>query len=140
MNKLSLLILLLFAVPSIILAQGNDADDGFGDFEAPLPNGGSTNIDDLAEGNNPLTDYVGLVIQFVTGGIVVLGLISIVIGGYMYMTAGGSAERVSSAKSYISAALLGIVLALTAYLILNTISPQFADDLKDPIPPAGQDN
>lgn len=138
-----LLGLLLLVSPGTSFAQNqNNQEDQFGDFEAPLPNIGENNIDTfIGEGdNNPLTKYMGIVITFITGGIVVIALISMVVGGYIYMTAGGSSERVSTAKSYFSAAILGIALALTAYLILNTISPQFASELKDPIPPAGQGN
>jgi hypothetical protein len=47
----------------------------------------------------------------------------IMLGGLLYLTAGGSPERVSNAKSYISNALIGLILALTSYFLLQTVNP-----------------
>ena len=55
--------------------------------------------------------------------VVAAGTMSIVIGGYYYMTAGGSADRVRAAKVWVGSAILGIVIALLAWLILSSISP-----------------
>lgn len=55
--------------------------------------------------------------------VVASGVMSIVIGGYYYMTAGGSADRVRTAKVWIGSAILGIVIALLAWTILYAISP-----------------
>lgn len=81
-------------------------------------------------GSTPPGSYknaVGVVFNFVaiflSALIMVAAAVSIVIGGYIYMTAGGSADRVQLAKTWIIAALLGITIALTAWVILNTISP-----------------
>ncbi len=48
-----------------------------------------------------------------------------VYGGLLYMTAGDSTGRVSRAKSAMGNALFGLILALTSYLILYTINPEF---------------
>src|SRR3989338_8098402 len=45
------------------------------------------------------------------------------IGGVLWIVAGGNATRVGEAKAWIGAALTGLVLALTSYLILNTVNP-----------------
>ena len=98
----------------------------FGCFEAKIPGLEFDTITELTSGKaNPLVFYVGVIANFVTALIVVVGIISIVIGGYFYMTARGNAQQISTAKSWIGGALLGITLALGALLILNTISPQF---------------
>jgi len=44
-------------------------------------------------------------------------------GGVIWLTSGGSTERISQAKQYISGAISGMVLLLASYLILNTVSP-----------------
>jgi len=46
----------------------------------------------------------------------------LVSGGFKYITAGSSPDRSQSAKNTITYAILGIVLAASAYLILQLIS------------------
>ncbi|MBI1834153.1 MAG: hypothetical protein HYR90_05010 [Candidatus Andersenbacteria bacterium] len=127
--------ILINSIP--VLAQDEEdpcAESPFGCFEAPLPGIFDGKILDYVKDNegSALTSYVGTVVEFVTATIIIVGLILIVGGGYVYMTAGGSAERVGTAKTMIGSALLGIVLALVAVLILNTLSPQFAEQAKEP--------
>jgi len=55
--------------------------------------------------------------------VVMAAMVTVVVGGYIYMTAMGNADRVRQAKIWIGAALLGIFLALAAYTILNFINP-----------------
>lgn len=110
------------------------AKTDFGNLESPLLPSMEKNICQFINGSGgkPLIYYMSIVIDFVTALIVALGLIAIVVAGYFYMTAGGSSDRISTAKSLLASALLGIVLALAAFLILNTISPQFASNVKEP--------
>lgn len=103
----------------------------FGDFLYRLP-GITGTIDEFVKNPNPILRYMNIVIIMVIAGIVAIALIMIVVAGYMYVTAGGNAQRVTTAKSLIGAALLGIVLVLGAFLILNTIGTQFASELQEP--------
>lgn len=103
----------------------------FGNFEYPLP-GITGTIDQFVRNPNPILRYINIVMISVIAGIVAIALISIVVAGYLYVTAGGNAQKVATAKSLIGAALLGIVLALGAFLILNTIGTQFASGLREP--------
>lgn len=110
----------------------------FGDFLYRLP-GITGTIDRFVKNPNPILRYMNIVITMVIAGIVAIGLISIVVAGYMYVTAGGNAQKVATAKSLIGAALLGIILALGAFLILNTIGTQFASNLQEPTLPSDED-
>lgn len=103
----------------------------WGIFEMPLPGIDSPDICKFVEGDTPTITLIQSIVKFITAVIVAVGLISVIVGGFIYMTAGGSAERVGLAKTVIISALLGIVLALTSWLILNTISPKFTSDVKD---------
>lgn len=117
------LLLTLAAYVQPALAQGT-----FGNFEAPLPGvGNNTSIDAFVNSDRPLTRYVGFIVNIITAGIVAIGVISIVFAGFLYMTDRGSSDNVSKAKTLIFSALLGIVLALAAWLILNTINPQITN-------------
>lgn len=127
MMKYIAVIFFLFLLPTCALAQGGN----FGDLEAPIP-GIDRSINALVNNDAPFTTYLGIVVNIITALIVIAGLIMIVIGGYIYMTAGGSAERVGMAKTFIGSALLGIVLALAAVAILNVINPNIGENLNEP--------
>jgi putative transposon-encoded protein len=78
-------------------------------------------------GKKPLTSLANMIFQIGIVVLIMVSLISIVFGGYVYMTAGGNSAQITSAKSYIGSALLGIVLALTGWLILTTVNPEFTN-------------
>lgn len=53
----------------------------------------------------------------------ILALFQLIIGGFQYMTS-GAIDQKSSAKEKITDALIGLVLALSSFLILNIASPE----------------
>ncbi|MBI5076805.1 TMEM14 family protein [Candidatus Falkowbacteria bacterium] len=53
----------------------------------------------------------------------ILAVIVIMIGGILYLTAGGIPNNVKKAGSLIFGAIIGLVLLLSSHLILNTINP-----------------
>jgi|GEM_PF-2221916 len=57
----------------------------------------------------------------------VLAVLLITYGGVLYLTSGPNASQVEEGKKYITNALLGLLLALSAWLILNTINPAMLD-------------
>jgi hypothetical protein len=70
--------------------------------------------------------YFNIFFKLIIGLAAVLAIIKIVISGIQYM-GGGSVFSVEEAKSGIGSALLGLFIALGAYLILYTINPAFLD-------------
>ena len=50
--------------------------------------------------------------------------ISLLIGGFLYLTSAGNPARMGEAKDRIFSALIGLVLLFSIYLILNTINPE----------------
>ncbi len=54
---------------------------------------------------------------------VLLALLMIIASGYMYMTAGGNASQVQSAKEIFAGAFIGIIVLFAAVVILRTINP-----------------
>ena len=84
----------------------------YGCFEVGLPGIETNSIDNFLDDPKPILKFTNLAVQVVIAIAVIIGVISIVIGGYMYMTAGGDGGRVKMAKEMIVAALVGILLSL----------------------------
>jgi hypothetical protein len=74
-----------------------------------------------------LPDYIRYIFQFslFLGGLIALG--SFIYGGVRYLTSAGSPSVVKDAKSRISAGILGLIILMSAYIILNTINPQLVN-------------
>jgi len=83
----------------------------------------------------PFGNYLNIIIKLVIGIAAVLAMVMIVMGGIEYMTT----ELVSgkeNGKDTIRNAILGLLIALGAYLILNTINPQLLSACLDKLPQA----
>lgn len=77
-----------------------------------------------------ISDMPGLVKKIMQFGIVlciVAAAIYISIGAYAYFAAAGNAAMVTQGQAIIQRSVIGLVLALIAWVILNTISPQFTE-------------
>jgi hypothetical protein len=71
-----------------------------------------------------IRDFVYFLKQFIkylTVVIVPLAVFFIVWGGLVILLAGGSPERVGKGKKMITTALIGVAIALSAWLIINTV-------------------
>ena len=71
-----------------------------------------------------LPDYIRYIFQFsiFLGASIAFG--SLIYGGVRYLTSAGSPSPQKDAKSQMSAGILGLIILVSAYLILNTINPQ----------------
>ncbi|MBU0732043.1 pilin [Patescibacteria group bacterium] len=111
MNKhLFLFVILLFVVLGILSAQGVFA------YKLEVPIGTTTEVTDLPQ-------YITIVYRFAIGVISLLAVLMIVFGGFNWITAAGNEQRIGDAKSTIIAAIVGLIIALTSYTLLNTINP-----------------
>ena len=70
-----------------------------------------------------LPEYIKYLYLFGLGIVGVSALLAIVIGAFSYVTSAGSAQQASKAKDQILSALFGILLLLSAWLLLHTINP-----------------
>jgi hypothetical protein len=70
-----------------------------------------------------LSHYIRTFYTFFVTSAGILATVMIMFGGYRWITAAGNAQRIGEAKETIISAALGLVLALTSYIILNTINP-----------------
>ncbi len=56
-----------------------------------------------------------------------LAVIMIIVAGVQWTVSGGNSEMITSAKTRIGGALVGLVIAYLSYVILNTINPALVD-------------
>jgi len=71
----------------------------------------------------PIAEYIKAIYKYALGIVGILATVVMMFGGVLWITAGGNAERVTNAKSWLTAALTGLVLALTSYMILYIVNP-----------------
>lgn len=88
----------------------------------------STSVPGMASnsGSNPGAFVAGFY-QFalMIGGVLAFGII--VYGGVKYMASAGNPSGQGDAKEWIEAALLGLLLLVGAYFILNVVNPQLTN-------------
>lgn len=88
----------------------------------------------IEDSTTTISKYVKAVYDYLLSIVGITAAIVLMVGGIMWLTAGGSSEKVSQAKSWISGSLTGMVLALTSYLILQTINPQLVSFTPTDVP------
>lgn len=60
--------------------------------------------------------------QILLGFLGLAGVVMIIYGGFMWMTAAGNEERITKAKGILKYAILGTVIALLSFLIMTTLT------------------
>lgn len=106
MYKLLALILL---APNIALAQN------------PLDS-----LNTAAQGTALIQDksvpqVIALVIQALISFLGLIFVVLIILGGFRWMTAGGSADKIKEARQLIVNSTIGLVIVLTSYIIVNFV-------------------
>ena len=71
-----------------------------------------------------ISEYIAGLYQYAIGIVGILAAVVLMIGGIIWLTAGGNQTRIGTAKSYITASITGLVIALSSYLILYQINPE----------------
>ena len=71
--------------------------------------------------NTPISARIGTVITTIISFVGVIFLILMVAGGLIWMTAGGSEEKVTKAKKLIVNAVIGVIITMFSYVIVNVI-------------------
>lgn len=74
-----------------------------------------------------LTDYVNLAYNWLVGAVGILVVLSLMYGGVLWLTSGGSGSNISKAQDIIRNALIGLGLVLGSYFILFTINPELVE-------------
>ena len=79
------------------------------------------NIPEEHAGSNNLMVTINTIVNVVLGVLGLLAVIVIIYGGFMFTTATGDASKVKKAKDTIMYGVIGLVIALLAYAIVNFV-------------------
>jgi hypothetical protein len=74
-----------------------------------------------------IAQYIGGLYKYAVAIAGVLAAVMLMIGGLQYLASAGNSERVSRGKEMITDSLLGLLLVLGTYILLNTINPNLVN-------------
>lgn len=112
---------LAVAVPSVY-AENPNACDGKGKVSGIKEGKNCAKTDDQQASLGDAIEAVTNVLLFIIGAIAV---IMIIIGGIRYVISNGDSAQIKSAKDTILYAVIGIIVALLAYAIVNFVIDEF---------------
>lgn len=75
----------------------------------------------LGLGTADLKTTVVNIINWVLGLLGIIAVVMILYGGFVWLTASGNEENVTKAKNVLSAAIIGLVIILLAWAIVNYV-------------------
>jgi len=78
---------------------------------------------EVAVSGKTFIEYLKAIYVWSVRAIAVIAIIMIMIAGFQWMTAAGNASAIGQAKSRISSSLIGLLLAIGAYSLLNFVNP-----------------
>lgn len=73
------------------------------------------------EGEDSLLGRVNIIINVALGVIGVVAVVMIIYGGFVYMTSRGDPEKVKKGKSTIMYGIIGLIISLLAFAIVNFV-------------------
>ena len=124
MNKLKLILAGLLVVPTVALAVAPAANaDGNFTLDGGVKSAQGTGVDQVS------TDPESLVKQFVNIFLFAVGALSVIMliwGGIRYTTSAGDSNKVQAAKNTVLYAIVGLVVAILAYAIVNMVIGKIA--------------
>lgn len=77
-------------------------------------------------------EYISGIYRYGVSMAVILAVVAVMVGGFVWLASGGSPDKIKTAKSIIGSAFAGLFLALFSFVILQTINPRLVnlDSLK----------
>ncbi len=74
-----------------------------------------------------LADYIDGLYRYGIGALVILAVVTMMVGGIVWLTAAGNEKRISDAKNWINGSLFGVLIALSSYMILIIVNPALVE-------------
>lgn len=126
-----LIFILFFTLSSPFFVSASNLEDAFkvndGSTSDPLDEAAGKAGYDTRSGQGALTVEVIIsrIVQVALALVGIIFLILMIYGGYMWMTAHGNEEQVTKAKSLITAAIIGLIIVVSAYAITYFVVEAF---------------
>lgn len=76
----------------------------------------------VAESTATLANYIIAIFKYSTGVIGIIAAIALMLGGIIWLTAGGNHEKVNSAKTMIGSSLVGMCIAFSSFILLSLVN------------------
>ena len=106
-------------VTSIALMMASFAPVHAQGFISPTDNPGA--ISSATGGQGSFRSLALTIVNFFLTFLGLIAVVMIIYGGFLYVTAAGNQEKIESAKKIIMYAIIGIVVILLSFAIVNTI-------------------
>ncbi len=118
------LLIFIFQLASLIflMAVPEASHAGVDKLDLQVDIGKTTEVE-FKGSTSAIAEYIKAIYKYALGIVGILATVVLMFGGVLWIAAGGNAERIANAKSWIGAALTGLVLALTSYMILYIVNP-----------------
>ena len=111
------LISIFLTVPTVVLAENLKLN-----LQITIP-GFNDNNQNTVVGDYTIGNYIIAIYKYAIGIVSILATVVLMLGGFIWLTAGGDSGRVTEGQTWIKASLTGLLLAMSSYLILKTINP-----------------
>lgn len=85
------------------------------------PDDAPTSITDATGGQGSFRELAKTFLNFILGFLGFLAVVMVIYGGFLYVTAAGKQEKVDEGKKIILYAIIGIVIILLSFAIVNTV-------------------
>lgn len=72
-------------------------------------------------GQGDIREFVKDILNFILGFLGFIAVVYIIYGGFLYVTSGGNEENTGKAKKIILYAVVGIIIILASFAIVNTV-------------------
>ena len=122
MNKLKMILAGLLNVPTVALAVSPTTSAADFTLRSGVDNAQGTGVDNVAKDPQDLVKNVVNIFLYAVG---VLSVIMLIWGGIRYTTSAGDSNKVTSAKNTVLYAVVGLVVAILAWAIVNMVITRF---------------
>lgn len=136
----SVMIPLLFGSLSALAVEQLNCDckaSGFGvstardiarcSLSCSAKSGGFTTDEKTKYSSDDIANIIGNIINVILAFLGVAFMVLVVYAGGLWMFAGGEEEKVTTAKNILQSALLGVLIVISAYVIMNFIFRQLLE-------------
>ncbi|MFC1599816.1 PKD domain-containing protein [Patescibacteria group bacterium] len=100
---------------------GGEEATSFTQFQGGLQAPSSEGYDPTLTQQTNLRDFIVNAVNFVLGFLGLVAVIMVIYGGFMYVIAGGAEEQTTKGKKSVMYAVIGIVIILVSYALVNTV-------------------